>query len=277
MARVEVSGAQVWYDAPRGVPAPGGGGPVLFCVHGAGGSSRHFAPMLAEIGEGLFPVAVDMPGHGATGGFVPESLHEATSFLDALLDALGVSSPVVCVGHSLGGLLALGLALRSPGRVRRLVLLATAARLRLHPDFVARATAGAWDGGALRGSFGPDVPEGVQRLVLDDLARMRVRPGGEALARLGAADLRPEVRQIGVPALVVAGDDDVIVSPRHSRSLARDLPDARLRMVPGAGHYLHVERPAVVAREVRLFCGCPGAMSHTVYNPAPGSAGLRSR
>lgn len=250
--RVEVAGARVFHVAPRGLPEPGGGGVVLF-VHGAGGSSRHFEPVLAELGDGLFPIAVDLPGHGATDGFVPGSLDEATSFLDTFLGALGVRSPVVCAGHSLGGLVALGLALRFPHRVGKLVLLGTSARLRLHPDFVAQATAGRWDLRALRGSFGPGIPESVQRVVLDDLARMRIRPGSEAFVRFAAVDLRPALGTIGVPALVLAGDDDVILSPRHSEQLARELPDARLKIVPSAGHYLHIEQPALVAREVHLF------------------------
>lgn len=252
MTRVEVAGTPVCHVAPRGVPSPGSGGVVLL-VHGAGGSSRHFEAMLAGIGDGLFPIAVDLPGHGGTGGFVPDSLDDATSFLEAFLDALGVASPVVCAGHSLGGLVALGLALRSPRRVSRLVLLGTAAKLRLHPDFVAQARAGTWDLRALRGGFGADVPESVQRVVLDDLARMRLRPGGEVLSRFEAVDLRPALGTIGVPALILSGDDDVILSPRHSRLLAKELPGGRLKMVPGAGHYLHVEQPGLIAREIDLF------------------------
>jgi pimeloyl-ACP methyl ester carboxylesterase len=156
MSVIEVGGLAVHYNAPRGIPHSESGHLLMF-VHGAGGSSRHWEPVMARLGSEVFPVAVDLPGHGATDGYVLDSIEAIAEFLYAFLNALEVKRPVCYVGHSVGGLIGLYFALSYPTKVERLVLIATAARIQLHPDFLQQASTNNWDMGLLRQSFAPEI------------------------------------------------------------------------------------------------------------------------
>jgi pimeloyl-ACP methyl ester carboxylesterase len=142
-------------------------------------------------------------------------------------------------------------------RVRGVALLSTAARLDLHRvPFVAASMAaftsgfvrsGAWARGdwsalAARTMFGRDpVPSQVElvRVLLATASEDTVVSCADAIARF---DVERRLREITVPALVVSGTADLFTSPRDARRLARGLADARLELVPRAGHMLMLER-----------------------------------
>src|SRR5512133_3755617 len=117
--------------------APGDAGPhpPLVLVHGAGAASDDWPPELRAL-PGRRVLAVDLPGHGAAPGPAPGSVAAFASAVEALLDAHGIASAVIA-GHSMGGAIALTLALERPARVAGLVLVSTGARLRVAPEALA--------------------------------------------------------------------------------------------------------------------------------------------
>lgn len=249
---IKVGGLAVNYSAARGLPTSESE-QLLLLVHGAGGSSRHWEPMIAKLGEGVFPVAVDLPGHGKTEGYVPDSIEAAAAFLAAFLDELAIKRPICYVGQSMGGIIGLQFAVNYPQRVERLVLMATATRIQLHPDFLSCALTGQWDMELLRQSFAPEIPEEIKQLVLSDFHHTRVAPGATDFMGVSEVDLSRAVSNLNVPTLILTGDDDVIISPRKSTVLQRQIPGSRLVTVKGAGHYLQVEKSDIVAQEVNNF------------------------
>jgi pimeloyl-ACP methyl ester carboxylesterase len=251
MPVIQCSGLKVHYTAPEGLPISSSDQLVLL-VHGAGGSSRHWEPMLKAwstmpLTERVFPVAVDLPGHGNSGGTVLSSVLGIADFLNAFLSALGIKGSICYVGHSAGGLLGLQFALSYPERVDRLMLIATFACIQLHPDFLQQATTGAWDYTLLQQSFAPDVPEDLKQLVLNEFQYLRLAADARDFMDLNHTDLRPALPALQLPTLIMTGDDDVIISPRKAKLLQQELPEAELVTVPGAGHYVHVEQGATVA------------------------------
>jgi len=248
---IAVDGVETFYEMPRGF-SHGKQLPALF-LHGAGGSTQHWGPLLNVLSSWLSPVLVDLPGLGKTGGTVLDSIDEAVDFLDHFLVLLNVGQPLVCVGHSLGGLIAMRFALCYPARVRRLVLIATAPRVQPHPDFLQSALTGDWDLESLRPSFGPGVPLEVQDLVLNELPKTRL--GRSATSFMGDLDLGEQVSALSMPTLIITGDKDVIISPRHSRLLNRKIPRSTLSVVPGAGHYVQAEQPEQVSNALNRFIG----------------------
>ena len=252
MSSIKVGNFNVHYNAPRGLPTSESED-MLLLVHGAGGSSRHWEPMIPLLGEAVFPVAVDLPGHGGTDGYVPDSIDAVATFLDDFLEQLGVKRPLCYVGQSMGGLIGLHFALAYPNRVFALVLMATAARIQLHPDFLEQAISGQWDMALLRPSFHPDIPEHLKELVLNEFQYTRLRGDTPDFMGVSSVDLTNAIAEIQVPALILTGDDDVIISPRKSTILQRQISGSCLVTVPGAGHYLHVEKPEIVAQEVMHF------------------------
>ena len=153
----------------------------------------------------------------------------------------------------MGGFIGLQFALAYPELVERLVLISTAARIQLHPDFLAQFLTGQWDMAFLKQSFSPEVPENLQELVLNEFHHTRCPADASDFMAVSSIDLSNAISALQVPTLILSGDDDVIISPRKSVMLQRQIPASRLVKVPGAGHYLNVEKSTIVAKEITHF------------------------
>lgn len=252
MTHILVDDIEIHYEAPHGL-GTGGVQVLTLLIHGAGGSSQHWQPLLPYLVDEMCPILIDLPGHGHSGSTVPRSIDDAVFLLDHLLTRLDVEQPIYCVGHSLGGMIALRFAMLFPERVAKLALITTSARIQIHPDFLDAALTGKWDLDAFRLSFSPDIPNGIQDLVLKEYSKMRVASDSSDFMSLGNLDLRGKVSTLIVPTLIITGDDDVIISPRNSRFLHREIPYSTLVVVPHGGHYVHVEQPERVAEDLNRF------------------------
>jgi pimeloyl-ACP methyl ester carboxylesterase len=169
-----------------------------------------------------------------------------------------VPGPLVLVGASMGGMLALHAALQEPARVRGIALLGSTARADT-PELVALRrqacslfAAGRMDE-VLRANvafaFHPNSARDLG-LVARYLAMVR-RAGAEALIRQNEAvmarpDLRAQLPGVACPVLVMVGEADLLTPPEHAREIAAAVPGARLEVLPGAGHMLSWEQPARV-------------------------------
>jgi len=154
---------------------------------------------------------------------------------------------VVVAGHSLGGGVGLQYALDFPERLRGLVIVASGARLRVHPQILADLAAKVAEGA----SFDP--MEGLGRIapeVAEVLARRRLENGLVArLNDLEACDAFDVIERLGdikVPVLALCGTDDVMTPPKYTEFLGARLPDARTVVIQGATHQVHLEKPAAV-------------------------------
>jgi poly(3-hydroxyalkanoate) depolymerase len=211
-------------------------------------------------------IAFDAPGVGESTAYPwPRRMSGIAGTVERMLDVLGYDR-VDVLGVSLGGVVAQQLTHQAPDRVRRLVLaatgpglggvpgsprallaLATPRRYR-QPDYY-RRIAGRVYGGAARRD--PDA------LLHGSLARFVEPPSvpgylGQLYAITGWTSL-PWLPTLPQPTLVLAGDDDPIVPVRNGRILACRIPDARLHVLPGAGHLFLLEQPAPMAALVTRF------------------------
>jgi pimeloyl-ACP methyl ester carboxylesterase len=182
-----------------------------------------------------------------------------------LLDDLKIEQPIVLGGLSMGGYVALSLVCRHPRRVRGLMLIDTraaadtpeAARLR---EATAQAVLQANHAGSIIETmvprlFGRTTLEQHPERVGPILAAMeRTSAQGVAGALRGMAkrpDRRPDLPSIKIPTLVMVGKDDVISPIGDAREITDALPDARLEVIPAAGHLAPYENPPA-ANEVML-------------------------
>jgi len=158
-------------------------------------------------------------------------------------------------GHSLGGAVALELALRHPERVRGLILIATGAHfpaLAATPSLFLLPAAVA--PGKFRDLF---LGEGVSAEALA-LARAAVAgcPPDIIRADISAAkafDARAALPRVRCPALILCGTEDHITPPRYAAWLKEGLPDAHVVLIRGAGHMLPLERPEQVNAALATF------------------------
>ena len=166
--------------------------------------------------------------------------------------------PLVLIGASMGGRIALEAARRAPERVRGLALLGSTARADSDELRALRSQAIVeFESGRGDDLLDANVWFVFHRRAWDDeglLARYRAmvaRAGFEQLVRqnralIAAHDLRPALRAIACPTLVMCGDADGVTPPEYSRELAAAIPGAHLEWVAECGHMLTMEQPTAV-------------------------------
>jgi pimeloyl-ACP methyl ester carboxylesterase len=211
----------------------GSGEPVVL-VHGLAGSMRWWRRNVAALAERHTVYLVNLPGFGA---FRRRGLRfvltEAADWLGAWIEAASIA-PCHIVAHSMGGHVAIRLAARRPTMVRRLVLVA--------PALIAgRRPARAYPL-ALVAACRAMSPSFLPLLVLDTL-----RAGPLTMVRatrsLFAEDVSDELRGVHASTLLVWGERDALVPPSLAPLVQDRLADARVLLLPGAGHVPQYDRP----------------------------------
>lgn len=232
------------------------GRPPLVLLHGAAGNHLFWPTELRRL-PGRTVLALDLPGHGRsveTGGMQRIAAYAAEVI--GCLHALDIPR-VILAGHSMGGALALALALSNPELVAGLVLISTAARFQVNSALLAAASPTGFSQAVediCRWSFSSQADP---RLVA--LARQRmteVRPSvlhGDLLA-CAEVDFREDLSRLACPTLVLCGSEDRMTPLRQSQYLADAISGARLQVIEGAGHMLMLEQPQPVAQVVGNFC-----------------------
>ena len=224
----------------------GSSGLPLIFIHGAGGSSRHWGRLLALLPPTIQVIAVDLPGHGRSPACEQISIADYAMHVVSLHQALGLP-PALIVGHSMGGAIALQIALTAPHIVAGLGLVSTAARLRVAPALL---TGLAGDLAARREAITTLVnwlfsPTASPDLISDALAEYTALDPELLLADLRACDgfdLRSRLAEIRCPALVITGTDDRLTPPKLGAELAAGLGVPH-QLLTDVGHMPMLEAP----------------------------------
>jgi pimeloyl-ACP methyl ester carboxylesterase len=246
-ADVTVRGQRIPYQVV------GSGDPVVL-VHGLAGSTRWWQRNVAALAEahtvyllnlpGFGAFRLSWPGFGTFGGRGQRfSLEAAGDWLAGWIDAVGIA-PCHIVAHSMGGHIAIRLAAGQPSLVRRLVLVAPAlvagrrSLLTYPPSLIAAGRAAS--------------PSFLPILALDTL---RAGPVTMLSAARGLFrhDVEAELRHVAAPTLLIWGDRDALVPPDWGPIVQAGLPDARLLLLPGAGHVAQYDRPQAFNRATLAF------------------------
>jgi pimeloyl-ACP methyl ester carboxylesterase len=242
--------------------------PCLVFVHGAQNDHSVWvlqSRYLAHHGFGV--LAVDLPGHGRSGGAPLASVEAIADWVPKLLDAAGVRTATV-IGHSMGSLVAFDCAARHPDRVARIVLIGTAFPMTVSQELLdatrddeplAQSMVNVWSHAAL--AHYPSNPgpgfwlhgEGL-RLMARQKPGVMHRDFSACNAYTAGAERAAEVR---CPALFLLGDRDVMTPRRSGAALAKAVPGALSVVIPGAGHALMAEKPDEVLDAMRAFLGDP--------------------
>jgi magnesium chelatase accessory protein len=245
-----------------------GSGPALLLLHGTGASSESFRALMPLLAARFTVIAPDLPAHA--GSLAPPTFEPtlpATSVaLAELLTALDVK-PTVAVGHSAGaalvarmtidGMLApellvgLGAAIFPLRGLARAVLPATARVLALTSKLVPLSIRGSASVDRLLKSTGSSLDSsGIERYRALSAQPSHVAAVLEMMASWDLEPLYADLPELRTPLLLLAGERDRAVPVRQQRIVAARAPQARVVVIPGAGHLLHEERPAVVARVI---------------------------
>jgi 3-oxoadipate enol-lactonase len=241
-----INGAKLHYEAH-------GAGRTVLLVHGFPLSGEMWRACVEPMQDDYFLLIPDLRGMGQSEATEEATIGQHASDLLQLLDEVGRRSPVVLVGHSMGGYVAFEFYRRYPELVAGLVLVDT------------RAQADTEEG--RKGRY--DTAERVQRegskAVADSMSQKLFAPSASQemvdhwrtimeqttpqgiIAALHALAERPDSRStleiISRPTLIVVGEEDAITPPADSEAMAGAIAAADLEIVPGAGHMVPVEQP----------------------------------
>ncbi|MBI4376858.1 MAG: alpha/beta hydrolase [Elusimicrobia bacterium] len=252
---------------------------ISYAERGAGAPLvlLHGMPTWGFLWNGLIPalerhrrmLIPDLPGFGYSdkSDRFPRSLSRQAEMLDAWLQSLGIERADF-IGHDIGGGVALRLAAFDPARVGRLALLDTVCYDSWPTEFMARfghpgtdrrlSAAAALK--SLRAALRPGFSTLEEGLINGLLAPYTTETGKLSLIRDASGmdssltmELVPALPRINIPTLIVWGEQDPFASLRYGRRLAADLPKARLRVMSGARHFVHIDKPEEVALELENF------------------------
>ena len=198
--------------------------------------------------------ALDLPGHGRSEGPGRDSIAGYGDWLVAFLDAAGLWQ-VVVVGHSMGGGIALDLALRHPARLAGLGLIGTGARLRVAPAILGGIQENKEAAVRLicQAAFGPEVPAEMVRLGRRQMGATQADVLYGDFAACDAFDVMDQLDRVQAPTLVLCGTQDHLTPAKYAIYLRDKIAGATLHLVEGAGHMVMVEQPAAVVRALTAF------------------------
>ena len=280
--RAKVRDTEIYFDVEGMGLVPDGRimreKPVAFVIHGGpGGDHSSFKPVMSPLAERMQLVYFDHRGQGrsARGDPAKYTLDENVEDMEALRRHLGLG-PIVSIGTSYGGMVALAHAARHPASVSHLIAVVTAA----HGGFIKRAqeilaergtpeqrevSAPVWQGAIMDRAQ-------MQRFyaVMGPLYSRRHDPAAAALGHertlhepeplnrafggfLRDFDLRPELGRITAPTLVIAGRHDWICPPEFSEEIARLVPRAELRIFENSSHSIRADEPRALLDAIAGF------------------------
>ena len=252
-------GRAAWEQRAPAALGSFGSGPEVVLVHGLGSNAEHWLPMARDLARDHHVVLTELAGHGIAGMTRPLTLSGAALALDRAI-AEECDGPVVLVGHSVGGLVAAAEALRSPSRVRALVLVETA----LKPQMTSEERAGLLQAlerdyrGTLREAYVPFGRDSAQGAALfAEAARLDSTVLKDWIRLAVTEDLSDRIEHLTVPLLVVLSsrswadteswnDCGAALGYAH----ARNVVPVR---VERTGHFVMLDRPQLLADLVRRF------------------------
>ena len=229
--------------------------PPLVLIHGAAGDHLYWPSEIRRL-PGSRVYALDLPGHGKSGGRGRQSIESYASAVQAWLTGIGVHSAVFA-GHSMGSAIALSLALEHPESAAGLVLLGAGARLRVSPEIMSFAESPTTYLSAVKlvvdWSFSTQTSARLKELAGKRMAAARASVLYGDFRACNEFDVSALLTSISQPTLVVTGEDDRMTPLRYAQYLAEQIPGAQLAVIPEAGHMLQLEKPRQVAEVMREF------------------------
>jgi pimeloyl-ACP methyl ester carboxylesterase len=239
----------------------GGSEPVLLLLHGFSDTSRSFS-VLEPFLAGYRLIIPDLPGHGASARGDGLLVGDFAESIDHLLAVLGISRMAI-IGHSMGAMTAIELAVRRKSDVSALVLLSAS----LRPDFgsessLTRGIRALSDPIRPSDSFfddwyscGRPIDPDLLWKLRSDAAAMPANIWHGILDGFGETDLKPSASQIAAPVLCLSGSDDPLFDASHREAVMDGFASARSITLSGYGHNPHWENPQHVSELIVSFLG----------------------
>jgi len=237
-----------------------GSGFPLLLINGLSSDTRSWEPLIRALNGKFQIISYDMRSAGKSDKpHAPLTISDLSNEAHALAKYLGYDKFCV-LGFSMGGMIAMDLALKHPEAVRKMFLVATAASFKrpypLSGEVLAllRRTDISYEllAKVYEIIFGPEYRK---KVLVDDFVKFRMedenpQPADAYLNQLGATatlDLSNDVQKISVPTCIVTGDSDKLIPPENSSWLHEHISGSELHTLNGVGHMVPIEAPPLLA------------------------------
>jgi pimeloyl-ACP methyl ester carboxylesterase len=197
-------------------------------------------------------VALDLPGHPRGAGY--STISEYAKFVIEAIRERGLAS-VVLAGHSMGGAIAIEIALSHAQFLAGIVLVGSGARLRVTPvikDEVTRDYAHAAEVLA-DWAYSPKSDPKLRRASVQELLDVPAQVTYGDFVACDHFDEMNEISHIDLPTLLICGEDDALTPVKYSQYMREEIPNARIVIIPDAGHSVMLEKPDELNNALRSF------------------------
>lgn len=223
---------------------------LLLFLHGAGGSKqkwRAIAPFIEKSGKDF--EWVDLTGHGEDSTSPPSSIEGYAAHLN---EKYGNRNLIV-IGHSMGGLIALAMAKQNP-RVKGIIFVASHSQLPVHPKIIATLQQGKFPESLFLASYGKHPKED---LLEEERKELFLNPIEVTTADFIHCDNfhegEEDLAHLSIPILALYGAEDRLLPQNAQERIQGLYPHLQKKIIAGAGHYLMLEKPQEVAKEILKF------------------------
>lgn len=245
---MELCGAQIYYERR-------GAGSNVLLLHGWGGKCESWAPVLRDFAGKYAMTALDFPGQGGRSSDPPKpwGVADYMEMTYALLQALGIQKTHI-VAHSFGGRVALALAATHPQVVDRMVLTGVPG-LKAAPTPKQRARSNLYkalkalgDNRFCRAVWGDKAVDGWRSRLQEKFGSADYRALSpemrKTFSKVVSQDLRPYLEKVKAPTVLFWGEADTAAPLWMGQAMEREMADAGLVVMKGAGHFAYLDRYA---------------------------------
>jgi pimeloyl-ACP methyl ester carboxylesterase len=227
---------------------------TLVFIHGAGESSLLWDAQVEGLGDRANTVALDLPGHGCSGGSARRSVPDYAAVVVDFVAAIDAPRPIPC-GLSMGGAVTQQLLLDPAAQFQAGVIVSSGAKLRVLPslfdliDTDMRAYVDLID----RLGFSEKTPAAVKQPFLKDSLKADPRVAHGDFRACDGFDVMRRLGEIQVPVLVISAEDDKLTPPKYGDFLEKTIPRAVRAHIRDAGHFVPIEKPLEVNAAISGF------------------------
>jgi pimeloyl-ACP methyl ester carboxylesterase len=231
---------------------------TLIFIHGAATSKGLWQYQMDALSDIVNTVALDLPGHGQSGGNSFDRISEYARSVIGFMDAIQPGRAIVC-GISMGGAVAQELLIHHPDRFCAGILMHTGAKLKVMPLIfeTIRKDYRQYHELMIQFAMAGQTDKSLMTDILKDIVAWSPEVALNDFYACDSFNVIDELHRITLPVLVIIGNEDNITPPKYGEFLASKILHSRLITINGTGHISPLEKPDAVIQALRDFLSAP--------------------
>ena len=229
--------------------------PAVILIHGEGGNYLYWPPELRRLpGQRIY--ALDLPGHGKSEGIGRQSIADYAGCILEFMDQLKLRKAVF-VGHSMGGAIALQMALHHSRRTLGIAVINAGSSLRIPIDLLQNTASTATFPLAVKTigeqAFSSEIDPRLKETALKHMNDVRSSVLHSDFLACDSFDVTDQLGRVKTPTLIVYGTADRVVPAHNAQNMHQKIKNSLLHSIDGVGHMAMLESPLVVANILQFF------------------------